>query len=133
MGAEMNFKIGDRVKVSTIEDVGEVMGIKNDKVSVSWNHIPIPEIVTYPAYQVRLAGEEPARLSRKEIRKELKKFDDDNRGNLMGLQTVAAIAWLEVEHPKRNKIRARLRQLSAEAFCVDKVLAERIDKIADGV
>jgi hypothetical protein len=49
------------------------------------------------------------------------------------LQAIVVIGWMEVEHPKRKEIRARLRQLSAESFCVDKVFAERIDKIADGV
>jgi hypothetical protein len=159
MGAEMNFKIGDRVKVSTIEDVGTVSVISQETIFVIWDSKTPFEEYPYPAYQVRLAEEEPkdwskyitginwgpksskssknddtgTRLSRKEIRNELKKIEYDHWGSVIGQQATAFIAWMIVEHPKRKEIRARLRQLSAEAFCVDKTLAERIDKIADGV
>jgi hypothetical protein len=165
MGAEMNFKIGDRVKVSTIEDVGVVVWDNGNDVKVKWTNYKGgwtkdgQSEFWYPARQVRLAeeegtcpwccrdgcdgschksfvpvSEEPARLSRKEIRKELDSLitTEINIGSIQH-QIYSATGWITTTRPKRKEIRARLRQLSAEAFCVDKVLAERIDKIADGV
>jgi hypothetical protein len=144
----MNFKIGDRVKVSTIEDVGKVILIEKDESGYFWLSIEWPEAKHgtgyYPAYQVRLAEEEPkvrwseystgkkwepTRLSRKEIRKELKKLSKEP-GEIS--TQIVAIRNL-MQYSPRKDLRNQLRQLSAEAFCVDKVLAEQIDKIADGV
>jgi|WetSurMetagenome_2_1015567.scaffolds.fasta_scaffold18937_8 hypothetical protein len=145
----MNFKIGDRVKVSTIEDVGIVIGLGIDTYQVSWDENNI--VSWYPAYQVRLA-EEPEfikhvitdrdgvlnpknwkkntfRLSRKEIRKELRKLD--TAGSIISFE-IACISE-NLKTSSRKVLRKQLRQLSAEAFCVDKTLAERIDRIADGV
>jgi hypothetical protein len=128
----MNFKIGDRIKVSTIEDVGTVVGVAVNGCSVQWDHYT--SLLWYPAYQVRLA-EEPTRLSRKEIRKELEDLVSAGvySAGAIQLQIISVAAWVVIEHPKRKEIRASLRQLSAEAYCIDKTLAERIDKIADGV
>jgi hypothetical protein len=75
------------------------------------------------------------RLSRKEINKELENLVSAGvypAGDIR-FQIYSAAGWITITHPKRKEIRARLRQLSSEAFCVDKTLAERIDKIADGV
>jgi hypothetical protein len=147
---KMNFKIGDRVKVSTIEDVGTVQEINITSVLVRWNTHPYGDHdIWYPAYQVRLAEEElkelkvrwyeystgkkwETRLSRKEIKKELEKLSNPDK--LHGVIEMQLQGFLPVVRwTKRKEIRNVLRQLSAEAYCVDKVLAERIDKIADGV
>ena len=77
----------------------------------------------------------PARLSRKDIRNELEELVSAGvyPSGAIELQIISVAAWVVIEHPKRKEIRKRLRQLSAEAYCVDKVLAERIDQIADRV
>jgi len=148
---EMKFKVGDRVKVANIEDVGTVVTNcrQTDQVFVRWDNYKdvFLRSLWYPAYQVRLAEEEQKykvvgcsdaccgehqkllRLSRKEIRKELKKLSKEP-GEIS--TQIVAIRNL-MQYSPRKEIRKELRQLSAEAFCVDKVLAERIDQLADGV
>jgi hypothetical protein len=132
MGAEMKFKVGDRVKVVD-NSLGQIKARTGDKFVIT-------EVTNYgvkggkDGYSWREWQLEPARLSRKEIRKELLKLNKIDMPYLMSYHIFAVCEWIKVAKlEKRKVIRARLRQLSAEAFCVDKVLAERIDQLADGV
>jgi len=119
----MKFKIGDRVK--TKEGLkGTIRSVYDKSVAIQLDGNPQSSLEYWKV------NVEPIRLSRKEIKKELSDLAMESSGNiqsqLMGLSLLASTA-------KRKFLHKLLRQLSAEAFCVDKVLAERIDQLADGV
>jgi len=128
IGGEIKFKVVDRVnvKLQGVIRKGYVESPGKENTSIVFTDGGSFMGTIAPNYEITLD-----RLPRKSIRRELKRLDDENRGKLIAIQI--AVLRGKIKTMRRKEIYKNLLQLSAEAFCVDKVLAEQIDRMADMV